>query len=222
MPLNVSTPSHWFQTSVPPALAAGDLHLPTTTINIFLCTSMPATTSFGSILAPWVRVGTERVTLSMKCTLPCWRWRWQPLPHTDSCFSAFPVKQLVGLNHSNDVSTSRALPSLVSLATVSYRHLLSLLPPVRNALILNSLGSWHSAECPCCAQQRGFWNDLNVKARTTELTEASDQPKSIEVNIWENRKKKLRHSPYHQQLGRKMCAAFVAQQQGIALGTGTQ
>ena len=29
----------------------------------------------------------------------------------------------------------------------------------------------------------------------------------------------LRHSPYHQQLGRKMCAAFVAQQQGIALNT---
>ena len=29
----------------------------------------------------------------------------------------------------------------------------------------------------------------------------------------------LRRSPYHQQLGRKMCAAFVAQQQGIALNT---
>jgi hypothetical protein len=29
----------------------------------------------------------------------------------------------------------------------------------------------------------------------------------------------LRNSPYHQQLGRKMCAAFVAQQQGIALST---
>ena len=29
----------------------------------------------------------------------------------------------------------------------------------------------------------------------------------------------LRRSPYHQQLGRKMCAAFVAQQQGIALTT---
>jgi hypothetical protein len=29
----------------------------------------------------------------------------------------------------------------------------------------------------------------------------------------------LRHSPYHQQLGRKMCAAFVAQQQGITLNT---
>ena len=29
----------------------------------------------------------------------------------------------------------------------------------------------------------------------------------------------LRHSLYHQQLGRKMCAAFVAQQQGIALNT---
>jgi hypothetical protein len=29
----------------------------------------------------------------------------------------------------------------------------------------------------------------------------------------------LRDSPYHQQLGRKMCAAFVAQQQGTALNT---
>jgi hypothetical protein len=29
----------------------------------------------------------------------------------------------------------------------------------------------------------------------------------------------LRHSPYHQELGRKMCAAFVAQQQGITLTT---
>jgi len=29
----------------------------------------------------------------------------------------------------------------------------------------------------------------------------------------------LRNSSYHQQLGRKMCAAFVAQQQGIALST---
>ncbi len=29
----------------------------------------------------------------------------------------------------------------------------------------------------------------------------------------------LRHSPYHQELGRKMCAAFVAQQQGITLNT---
>jgi hypothetical protein len=30
---------------------------------------------------------------------------------------------------------------------------------------------------------------------------------------------KLRQSDYHQQLGRKMCAAFIAQQQGIALST---
>ena len=29
----------------------------------------------------------------------------------------------------------------------------------------------------------------------------------------------LRESLYHQQLGRKMCAAFIAQQQGIALDT---
>jgi len=29
----------------------------------------------------------------------------------------------------------------------------------------------------------------------------------------------LRHSPYHQQLGRKMCAAFVAQQRGVSLNT---
>lgn len=29
----------------------------------------------------------------------------------------------------------------------------------------------------------------------------------------------LRQSPYHRQLGQKMCAAFVAQQQGIALNT---
>ena len=29
----------------------------------------------------------------------------------------------------------------------------------------------------------------------------------------------LRQSEYHQELGRKMCAAFVAQQQGIALTT---
>ena len=35
-------------------------------------------------------------------------------------------------------------------------------------------------------------------------------PKTIE---------ELRHSPYHQELGRKMCAAFVAQQQGITLST---
>jgi hypothetical protein len=30
---------------------------------------------------------------------------------------------------------------------------------------------------------------------------------------------KLRQSDYHQQLGRKMCAAYIAQQQGIALST---
>ena len=29
----------------------------------------------------------------------------------------------------------------------------------------------------------------------------------------------LRQSSYHQELGRKMCAAFVAQQQGITLNT---
>lgn len=29
----------------------------------------------------------------------------------------------------------------------------------------------------------------------------------------------LRNSAYHQQLGRKMCAAFIAQQQGITLNT---
>jgi hypothetical protein len=29
----------------------------------------------------------------------------------------------------------------------------------------------------------------------------------------------LRISVYHQQLGRKMCAAYIAQQQGISLGT---
>ena len=29
----------------------------------------------------------------------------------------------------------------------------------------------------------------------------------------------LRPSDYHQQLGRKMCAAFIAQQEGIALNT---
>jgi hypothetical protein len=29
----------------------------------------------------------------------------------------------------------------------------------------------------------------------------------------------LRQSGYHQQLGRKMCAAFIAQQQGVALST---
>lgn len=31
--------------------------------------------------------------------------------------------------------------------------------------------------------------------------------------------KKLRSSQYHQELGRKMCAAFVAQQQGVTLNT---
>ena len=29
----------------------------------------------------------------------------------------------------------------------------------------------------------------------------------------------LRQSGYHQELGRKMCAAFIAQQQGVALRT---
>jgi hypothetical protein len=29
----------------------------------------------------------------------------------------------------------------------------------------------------------------------------------------------LRNSPYHQQFARKLCAAFIAQQQGITLGT---
>lgn len=29
----------------------------------------------------------------------------------------------------------------------------------------------------------------------------------------------LRQSPFHQELGRKMCAAYVAQQQGITLET---
>jgi hypothetical protein len=31
--------------------------------------------------------------------------------------------------------------------------------------------------------------------------------------------KELKRSPYHQQLGRKVCAAFIAQQQGIKLDT---
>ena len=30
---------------------------------------------------------------------------------------------------------------------------------------------------------------------------------------------KLRNSPYHQQFARKLCAAFIAQQQGTSLGT---
>ncbi|MFL6451509.1 MAG: hypothetical protein ACJ746_28100 [Bryobacteraceae bacterium] len=30
---------------------------------------------------------------------------------------------------------------------------------------------------------------------------------------------KLRESEFHQELGQKMCAAFIAQQQGIALNT---
>ena len=30
---------------------------------------------------------------------------------------------------------------------------------------------------------------------------------------------KLRNSPYHQQFARKLCAAFLAQQQGVTLGT---
>jgi hypothetical protein len=54
----------------------------------------------------------------MKCTLvlapPS-----QALPHTDFCFYALPVKQLVGLNRSNDVSTSSAPPSFPRLAIVS-------------------------------------------------------------------------------------------------------
>jgi hypothetical protein len=29
----------------------------------------------------------------------------------------------------------------------------------------------------------------------------------------------LRQSAFHQELGRKMCAAFIAQQQGVSLGT---
>jgi hypothetical protein len=33
------------------------------------------------------------------------------------------------------------------------------------------------------------------------------------------RLEELRDSPYHQQLGRKMCAAYVSQQQGITLST---
>ena len=32
----------------------------------------------------------------------------------------------------------------------------------------------------------------------------------------------LRNSPYHQQFARKLCAAFIAQQQGIALGTASK
>ena len=31
--------------------------------------------------------------------------------------------------------------------------------------------------------------------------------------------RELRNSQYHQELGRKMCAAFVAQQQGVTLNT---
>ena len=29
----------------------------------------------------------------------------------------------------------------------------------------------------------------------------------------------LRQTPYHQELARKICAAYIAQQQGVALGT---
>jgi len=34
--------------------------------------------------------------------------------------------------------------------------------------------------------------------------------------------KQLRPSTYHQQLGQKMCAAYIAQQQGITLETASQ
>ena len=74
----------------------------------------------------------------MKCTLSCWR-RLGGLPHTDFCFYAFPVKQLVGLNRSNDVSTSSAPPSFLSLANVS-SPLFFMSTPVLYAH-LNSLGN---------------------------------------------------------------------------------
>jgi hypothetical protein len=121
MPLNASTRFRWFQTSAAPALAAGDLRLPPLPpASSYARRCQPLSVSL-PYSAPGARMGTERWTLSMKCTLPCWRCRGQALPHTDFCFSAFPVKQLVGLNRSHDVSTSRAPPSLASLATVSPR-----------------------------------------------------------------------------------------------------
>src|SRR5215472_9346541 len=57
----------------------------------------------------------------------------------------------------------------------------------------SSLGSWHSA--------RGRRNEPIIGGH---VKKTMDQ---------------LRDSPYHQQFARKLCAAFIAQQQGTSLGT---
>jgi hypothetical protein len=57
----------------------------------------------------------------------------------------------------------------------------------------SSLGSWHS----------------DVESRMNGLRGGTVKKTMDE----------LRNSPYHHQFARKLCAAFVAQQQGITLGT---
>jgi hypothetical protein len=60
------------------------------------------------------------------------------------------------------------------------------------------------AGCLSTSLERGIFHSLVDESMDTYMS------KTIE---------ELRNSPYHQQLGRKLCAAFVAQQQGIALNT---
>jgi hypothetical protein len=62
------------------------------------------------------------------------------LPHTDFCFSAPQVKQLVGLNRSNDVSTLRAGILIHQLSDDVKPAYVFIAAPARYALILNSLG----------------------------------------------------------------------------------
>ena len=64
----------------------------------------------------------------------------------------------------------------------------------------SSLGSWHSG-------RKAMGRCLRGRSKT-----------KLEVGM-AKALAELRQSPYHQELGRKMCAAFVAQQQGITLNT---
>jgi hypothetical protein len=66
----------------------------------------------------------------------------------------------------------------------------------------SSLGSWHSTTSEIAV--------LPINPPSPKNHRGLVMTKTIE---------ELRKSSYHQQLGRKMCAAFIAQQQGIALDT---
>jgi hypothetical protein len=69
-------------------------------------------------------------------------------------------------------------------------------------------------EPACPAWEAGIRHPSTVALVKAEYHEQGKEQRRIMKSLEE-----LRQSPYHQQLGRKLCAAFIAQQQGVRLDT---